>query len=488
MIAQQLGALFNIELDELIDSALQQLAAEPALATFLQQHSGSSSQWQQQKQHWRQQWRYQLSSMPLAPALQAEVDLFIDYYPQAKPPALQPLSTALLACLQQLTSPFYHRAKALLAHTSSQQSWQYLFYQRWYQSLQSQLLLVIQQWLAEQQQQQLSQLKQTIEQFEQVAQLFSAQSYGGRLWDLSRAQLQAGDYQQLWQYHQFLSHQPALVDLAKQLGRQHQQTTSTPSQQTVQQASSALRGLPIDDLVDNLSALQLSNDLLRLVPTQLAALAIEELEYEFYRQLLEKQLLSYQLTSNQRPLSRKTYAKPATAIDSTPSTQGPFIVCVDSSGSMGGFNERCAKAFCLALLELALVDNRSCHVMLFTSEVIHYQFNQHDGLAQAARFLAQRFSGGTNLAACLNETLNLLQQNQWQQADVVVISDFIAERLTTHQITKIQQVKQNQQHLFHAITVSSHGKPQIMAIFDYIWQMRHYLSHRLVSQWLTNKF
>jgi hypothetical protein len=29
--------------------------------------------------------------------------------------------------------------------------------------------------------------------------------------------------------------------------------------------------------------------------------------------------------------------------------RGPFIVCVDTSGSMGGFNEQCAKAFCLAL-------------------------------------------------------------------------------------------------------------------------------------------
>jgi uncharacterized protein with von Willebrand factor type A (vWA) domain len=53
--------------------------------------------------------------------------------------------------------------------------------------------------------------------------------------------------------------------------------------------------------------------------------------------------------------------------------RGPFIVCVDTSGSMGGFNEQCAKAFCLALMRVALADNRRCFIMLFSSEVVHYE-------------------------------------------------------------------------------------------------------------------
>lgn len=39
----------------------------------------------------------------------------------------------------------------------------------------------------------------------------------------------------------------------------------------------------------------------------------------------------------ERPVVHKDY-------DEQP--RGPFIVCVDTSGSMGGFNEQCAKAFC----------------------------------------------------------------------------------------------------------------------------------------------
>ena len=45
---------------------------------------------------------------------------------------------------------------------------------------------------------------------------------------------------------------------------------------------------------------------------------------------------------------------------------GRSLSRVDTSGSMGGFNEQCAKAFCLALMRIALADNRRCFIMLFS--------------------------------------------------------------------------------------------------------------------------
>lgn len=69
------------------------------------------------------------------------------------------------------------------------------------------------------------------------------------------------------------------------------------------------------------------------------------------------------------------------------------------------FNERCAKAFCLALMKIAMSDNRQCHIILFSKEVIHYDLLNIDGLEQLMQFLNQTFSGGTDLAACLNKCL-----------------------------------------------------------------------------------
>lgn len=109
--------------------------------------------------------------------------------------------------------------------------------------------------------------------------------------------------------------------------------------------------------------------------------------------------------------------------------RGPFIVCVDTSGSMGGFNERCAKAFCLALMRVALADNRRCYIMLFATDIVRYELTAVTGIEQATRFLGQSFRGGTDMAACMTSLLDKLEDDVWHDADAVVISDFIAQRL-----------------------------------------------------------
>lgn len=107
---------------------------------------------------------------------------------------------------------------------------------------------------------------------------------------------------------------------------------------------------------EQVDGLQQSDDILRLLPPELATLGITELEYEFYRRLVEKQLLTYRLHGES--WREKVIERPVVHKDYDEQPRGPFIVCVDTSGSMGGFNEQCAKAFCLALMRIALAENR----------------------------------------------------------------------------------------------------------------------------------
>ncbi len=46
---------------------------------------------------------------------------------------------------------------------------------------------------------------------------------------------------------------------------------------------------------EQVDGIQQGDDILRLLPPELATLGITELEYEFYRRLVEKQLLTYRL-------------------------------------------------------------------------------------------------------------------------------------------------------------------------------------------------
>ena len=58
---------------------------------------------------------------------------------------------------------------------------------------------------------------------------------------------------------------------------------------------------------------------------------------------------------------------------------------------MGDLVSNVLKAFGLALMKIALADNRARHVMLFSTEMIHYQLSSSDGLQELVKFLNQTF-------------------------------------------------------------------------------------------------
>lgn len=50
-----------------------------------------------------------------------------------------------------------------------------------------------------------------------------------------------------------------------------------------------------DQLTKKIRGINHGNDILRILPSELALLGLEKLEFEFYRKLVEKQLLTYRL-------------------------------------------------------------------------------------------------------------------------------------------------------------------------------------------------
>ncbi len=115
--------------------------------------------------------------------------------------------------------------------------------------------------------------------------------------------------------------------------------------------------------------------------------------------------------------------------------------------------------------------------------MIGYELTAEKGIEQAIRFLSQRFRGGTDLAACLSAVVTRMEGGQWYDADAVIISDFIAQRLPDDVVNKVKQRQRHHQHRFHAVAMSAHGKPGIMRIFDHIWRFDTGLKSRLLRRW-----
>ncbi|MDL4915235.1 MAG: ATPase RavA stimulator ViaA [Enterobacterales bacterium endosymbiont of Blomia tropicalis] len=479
---EALSTLLSIGEAELIEELIIALLATPQLTLFFKKFPGLKQALLWDVPRWKTEIIAELKATPVPENLSQEFQLFqrVQLYSHAE---FNHQLADTLTTLEQLSSPFLDEANRLLHHTNAQQlsPAQYtLFLQRRRLSLTLQTLTLNEQLLEQQRERLMTELQQRMALSGQLAPILSDdETAAGRLWDMSKTSLQPSDYQLMLQYGEFLAQQPELMKLAQQLGRSRE-AKSVPSKDAPVEAFHYLVHEPAA-VPEEVSGIHQSDDMLRLLPPELAALSISELELEFYRRLVEKRLLTYKLQGD--AWHEKVSMRPVAHQHHEEQPRGPFIVCVDTSGSMGGFNERCAKAFCLALLKVALADRRRCYIMLFAHDVIGYELTGDDGLEQAIRFLSQRFRGGTDLAACLSSTVKRMEGPAWQEADAVIISDFIAQRLPEEVVSAIKQRQRHHQQRFHAVAMSTHGKPGILRIFDHIWRFDTGMKSRLLRHW-----
>ncbi len=480
---ETLSALLSIGEAELIEELILALLASPQLAIFFEKFPSLKKAMMRDVPRWKAEINAELKATPVPETLASEFQLFQRAQLLLSHHDFSQQLPEILTALTQPPSPFLEEAHRLLQHTDPHQlsgAQHTLFLQRWRLSLTLQTLTLNEQLLEQQRERLMTELQQRMALSGQLAPMLSDddEAAAGRLWDMSKAPLQHGDYQLMLEYGDFLAKQPELLALAQQLGLSRD-AKPVPSQDAPLEAFHQLVREP-DAVPEEVSGIHQSDDVLRLLLPELATISISELELEFYRRLVEKRLLTYKLQGDAWHEHEKVTLRPVSHQKHEEQPRGPFIVCVDTSGSMGGFNERCAKAFCLALLKVALVDRRRCYIMLFAHDVIGYELTGDDGLEQAIRFLSQRFRGGTDLAACLSAVVKRMEGLLWQDADAVVVSDFIAQRLPDEIVSV---VKQRQQQRFHAVAMSAHGKPGVLRIFDHIWRFDTGMKSRLLRRW-----
>lgn len=477
-----LDLLLSINEGEMIEEIILTLLASPQLAIFFEKYPRLKRALLKDIPGWKHDLQHRIKETLIPATLAEEFQLYQQLLSANTNHFFLKLPD-ILETLRRIESPFSEEAQKLATNTiANSNTLQILFIQRWRISLILQTTTLHKKLLEQEKEQLLAELQQRLTLSGNLDPVFSENDRAaGRLWDMSKNQLNhsQNNKQLLIRYSEFLRQQPELEKLAQLLGRS-QSAKSKPQENHFFEPFTTIEQTP-DTVPEQVNGIGQSDDIMRLLPIELAILGIEDLEYEFYRKLVEKKLLTYRLQGDN--WREKTTLRPVTHYSQEEKPRGPFIICVDTSGSMGRFNEKCAKAFCLALLRIALADNRNCHIMLFTTEIVHYELSSPDGLEQAIRFLSQTFRGGTDLAFCLTSTIEKMKEHRWKDADAVVISDFIAQRLPDSLIHQIKNLQLHQQHRFHAVSMSQYGKPDIMRIFDHIWRFDTGLKSRLLRKW-----
>ncbi len=180
---------------------------------------------------------------------------------------------------------------------------------------------------------------------------------------------------------------------------------------------------------DEIVGIYFSKDIENIVPEELSLLCDKDFEKLFKLKYIENRLMCFDKDSYIFDEKEKQKIK-AGYIDG----RGPVIICIDTSGSMKGINEYIAKATMLKIVMQALSENRNIYLINFSVEIYSYKFSKYDGINELINFLKLSYHGGSDIYKALNEANRIMNTDNFRNADVLVLSDFMMEDMPYHLI------------------------------------------------------
>ncbi|WP_260391413.1 VWA domain-containing protein [Neisseria meningitidis] len=269
----------------------------------------------------------------------------------------------------------------------------------------------------------IDKLKQELDTIRQLAEQLEQFGFEAGLWfDNSIGNLSQQNIEEMKRWLNYLTQDKNAQQIAELLGKMRQIEQSEKIEQVKQTVYIQNPQIDINSR-EEIIGLRLGKDLEYVLPSELALMADEETSILFDLKFLESKLMCFELQGT-------TYCDAPTEIIVEQKSQedeklGPMILCVDTSGSMVGLPENIAKAMALFLGAKAKSENRSCFVINFSTGIETFELTSKTGISNLIAFLRQSFHGGTDAAPALRHALKMMEQESYQKADLLMISDLM---------------------------------------------------------------
>jgi uncharacterized protein with von Willebrand factor type A (vWA) domain len=288
----------------------------------------------------------------------------------------------------------------------------------------------------------------------------------GRLWDMSKGNWQNGNLDILKRYAELLQKDKSLKELAEMLGKMRQAEKEFEEELfaniqfkpewKVEHASKA-------DLI----GIHESDDISSLLPSETALLADETIQSVFFKKFAEKKLQTFEYQAKMLSFRKEVFQD--IRQKGKEAAKGPFIICVDTSGSMHGTPETVAKTLCLAILKIAICENRKCYLISFSTGIETLNLSDfNNSLDKIISFLSMSFHGGTDATPAIKEALRMLTTHDYKKADVIMVSDFVMPAFTKTTQAQLKSAKENETK-FHSLVIGDSKNPSTIKNFDNNW-------------------
>ena len=298
----------------------------------------------------------------------------------------------------------------------------------------------------------LAELEKWLEIIQQLDRQLSPLGLDFGIWfDESLGYLTPQSIKELTRWANYFAQDEEVQKIADLLGKMRQIEKSSKIETITQTISISM---PVTDVnsKEEIIGLKLGKDLEYVIPSELALMADPETAILFDLKYLESKLVCFELQGTTfQDEQQEITTEVETKEDDKP---GPMILCVDTSGSMSGMPENIAKAMSLYLGNKAKAEQRKCFVINFSTGIETFEISATKGIADLISFLSKSFHGGTDAAPALRYALSLCQSENYEKADVLMISDFVMGSLSETLLSDIkkQREKGNQ---FHSLVIGN---------------------------------
>ena len=219
-----------------------------------------------------------------------------------------------------------------------------------------------------------------------------------------------------------------------------------------------------------LHAITQGDDINHVLPQELLALRRPVLKLHFYRRMMEKQLMQYDLIHKECV------------------GQGPIVALIDTSSSMRGDREAWSKAVALGLAEIAEKERRAFSYALFASrqdDLLTDDFQTGQRTPDKILRLATEFiGGGTDFEHPLTWAMGKLQESRFTKADIVLITD--GECAISNQfLAELLKVKSEKKVRIYSILIGTNPH-ELSRWSDEVWNINDLLDDSTVKE-LFNK-
>lgn len=289
----------------------------------------------------------------------------------------------------------------------------------------------------------------------------------GRLWDLSENTFETSGFEILEQFSKLLDQDESLRELAELLGKQSLAQSLFEKEmrdkiviKTEWHPKPAYRG--------EIDGLRYSNDISSVLPSELALLKNPAAKKLFQLKFAQKQLLSFKYQNDMEDLKEETVQEETSVEKKEP--KGPIIICVDTSGSMHGTPENIAKTITFALSKIAIEEERKCYLISFSTSIETLDLTDFsaNSIGRLVQFLRMSFHGETDATPALKHAVKMLSENEWKNADVLMISDFVMQTLDNDIKTQIESAQEDNTN-FHSLVIGSSGNNAAINCFNHNW-------------------